>query len=203
MLVKRLRNPWLLLLIAISLFYGHRNWSLRELHQPPGVLVTEQPIQQLLDNAEPFRWRDYEIQPLAVYSLTARIIGRRDYRWDSASAISPTDLALGWGPMSDTAVIEQFEFRQSARFVSYRYQGIPPVAQETIDSHLANTHLIPANDVVRGQIDRLRVGQLVSLKGKLVKVRGDNGWYWDSSLSRTDTGDGACELMWVEEIYLQ
>ena len=34
--------------------------------------------------------------------------------------------------------------------------------------------------------------------GYLVDVDHDSGWYWRSSMSRLDTGDGACELVYVE-----
>jgi len=31
-------------------------------------------------------------------------------------------------------------------------------------------------------------------------VRGAGGFAWSTSLSRTDTGDGACERFWVEAL---
>ena len=34
----------------------------------------------------------------------------------------------------------------------------------------------------------------------LIEVRGADGWRWRSSLTREDTGAGACELVWVERI---
>jgi hypothetical protein len=42
------------------------------------------------------------------------------------------------------------------------------------------------------------VGQIVHLEGDLVRADGKDGWHWVSSLSRTDTGDGSCEVVWVE-----
>jgi len=47
---------------------------------------------------------------------------------------------------------------------------------------------------------RIRAGQIVSLAGYLVEVRGPNGMRWRSSLTREDTGAGACELVWVETL---
>ena len=41
---------------------------------------------------------------------------------------------------------------------------------------------------------------LIYLKGQLVEVKSSDGWTWRSSLSREDTGGGACELMLVEEV---
>ncbi|HEV3148526.1 MAG TPA: hypothetical protein VGZ24_07735, partial [Chthoniobacterales bacterium] len=46
----------------------------------------------------------------------------------------------------------------------------------------------------------LRTGSLVHLSGELVEATGPGIGTWRSSLSRTDTGNGACELMWVEKM---
>lgn len=59
-------------------------------------------------------------------------------------------------------------------------------------------HLIAADAAVDATLDRIREGHIVSLSGYLVNVEGDDGWRWRSSLRRTDTGAGACELIYVE-----
>jgi hypothetical protein len=41
-------------------------------------------------------------------------------------------------------------------------------------------------------------GEIVHMEGYLVRVDGPDGFQWASSLSRSDTGNGACELFWVE-----
>jgi hypothetical protein len=41
---------------------------------------------------------------------------------------------------------------------------------------------------------------MVSLSGYLVEINGANNWRWRSSLSRTDTGQGACEVFYVEAV---
>ena len=50
------------------------------------------------------------------------------------------------------------------------------------------------------QLDDARVGGIVTLSGKLIEVTGKEGWQWRSSLTRDDTGNGACELIWVESV---
>ena len=45
----------------------------------------------------------------------------------------------------------------------------------------------------------LRQGELVHLEGELVEATGPELGTWRSSLSRTDTGNGACELMLVKD----
>ena len=58
--------------------------------------------------------------------------------------------------------------------------------------------MIPANSVTRHQLARLRVGEVVHLTGFLVDGVRDDGASIHTSLTRSDTGPGACEIMLVE-----
>ena len=71
--------------------------------------------------------------------------------------------------------------------------------QDIIVEVAPNVHLIPADAAVEAALKRLRVGQVIELKGVLVEARREDGWYWRSSLSRSDSGNGACELLLVHE----
>ena len=84
---------------------------------------------------------------------------------------------------------------QSARFFSWRTDKMP-IPQHEIEIHAANMHIIPANNAVKSQLKKLRVGQVVTIKGQLVEAKTAKGWVWRSSLTREDTGNGACELMY-------
>jgi hypothetical protein len=61
-------------------------------------------------------------------------------------------------------------------------------------------HMIPADEAVLKTLRNVRRGDLISLDGYLVSVTGPGGWRWDTSLTRTDTGNGACEIVWVKRI---
>jgi len=50
---------------------------------------------------------------------------------------------------------------------------------------------------------KLKKDDLVYLKGSLIEIQAKDGWRWKSSLSREDTGNGACELMRVDSIVWQ
>jgi hypothetical protein len=60
--------------------------------------------------------------------------------------------------------------------------------------------LIPASKAIAQQLAQIDQDDLIYLKGQLVEVKSSDGWTWRSSLSREDTGNGACELMLVEEV---
>ena len=61
-------------------------------------------------------------------------------------------------------------------------------------------HMIPANAAVAATLADVQEGQRIRLSGQLVRVDGDDGFTWSSSLSREDTGNGACELIWIEQL---
>jgi hypothetical protein len=142
------------------------------------------------------------LEPWADYEVTARILSRERYRFDRSAALSPLDFALGWGRMSDSEVLKRLSITQGSRRFSWAAAELPLPLDELI-SHAANVHLIPANDGVRDDLFRMRKGQVVTLVGRLVRVTSPDGFLWTSSLTRTDSGEGACEVIWVEKAFPQ
>ena len=168
---------------------------------PPGVLITEEPEQTpVTPNDQPLATGAFQLQPLAHFSLKARVLHRKIYRYDRQAALVPVDLAVGWGLMSDQAVLDRLEISQSARFFWYEWHGQPPVAREQIVSHATNLHLIPSSRDLASRCKSLRSGELIYLRGLLVEAHGPGIGTWRSSLTRMDDGNGACELVWLEEL---
>lgn len=112
---------------------------------------------------------------------------------------SPVDFAVGWGDMTKSQIYSQVKVSQSNRW--YRWHvDTPPIPLREIETHSANIHIIAANSQVAKQINAIKAGDLVYLKGALVEIERKDGWKWRSSLSREDTGAGACELMRVDQV---
>ncbi|WP_251358510.1 hypothetical protein [Kangiella sp. TOML190] len=167
-----------------------------------GVMAADVPYQKPINDPISFEHANFEVTPLADFNIKAKVILKEDYRYDKGAEISPTDLALGWGRMSDESVLQQIEFWQTGRWYRYRYDKAP-IPQQEIQTHSANMHLIPSSSYIAKQIKKIKAGQIVELQGKLVKVRNkESNWRWKSSLTREDTGDGACELIYVEQLHL-
>lgn len=173
-------------------------WSGREQFQPAGVLETAVE-QQTLDAARVFELAGYRVTPLADFNLQARVLSRADYHVGREAELAPVDIAFGWGRMSDSAVLQHIDISQGGRW--YRWNTkVAPIPLREIELSSANMHLIPADAAVKRSIKSLRAGQLVSLQGKLVRVDAGDGWHWQSSLTREDTGHGSCELVYVESL---
>lgn len=170
----------------------------RAIDHPPGVLVATEPWQQQVERAS-FAYGDYQLTPLAEFEVEARVLSVERYRTDGGARVSPIDFALGWGPMSDSAVLEHFRIRQGGRFFSI-YPDAQAIDLKTAMLNASNMHLIPADGAMRERLQRVKQGNIVLLRGQLVSVTGPNNFSWTSSLSRSDTGNGACELFYVESL---
>lgn len=170
----------------------------RAIGHPPGVLVDAEPIQQPVQRPA-FAFGEYQLTPLANFDVEARVLSVERYMTDGGARVSPIDFALGWGPMSDTSVLSHFRIRQGGRFFSI-YPDEQALDLKTAMLNASNMHLIPANDELADRLKRVKPGNLVRLRGQLVSVLGPNNFTWTSSLTRADTGNGACELFYVESL---
>ncbi len=171
-----------------------------EVHYPPGEIAPKSPIQEKLTSAQVHLVGKYAVRPVARFQVEARVLSTERYRFDRGATLSPVDLALGWGPMSDQTVLDQIDISQGGRFYRWRVKNYPIPRQQIIE-HSANMHMIPANDEVRNDLLAVRVGEIVHIEGYLVVATSEDGAIWKTSLTRKDSGDGACELVWVENIF--
>lgn len=190
-------------LVAVGLWQGAHAWRLRPVHPHDGILAPDEPTQSALERAATIGQGDWKLIPRAGYDITARILSREDYSFDPLSGLIPEDLALGWGAMSDNRILREFKITQGARFYGWRPLAALPIPIQEVIEHSANTHVIPANPLVRSQLARLRTGQVVHLAGLLVDAVRNDGAYIHTSLTRSDAGAGACEVMLVERVETQ
>lgn len=161
--------------------------------------VRQQPRQSKARDKTPFFFDEYIISPLADFEISARVLSRKNYWLGREADLSPLDLALGWGRMSDPGVLESISIRQSNRWYYWQTPEYP-IPRHEIESYSANMHMIPANDDIKDRLSDVDEGDNIFIKGKLVRVDARDGWHWVSSLSRHDVGDKACELVYVTDI---
>lgn len=193
-----MRHPWLVALVLLSLWAGWSHWRMRPLHPGPGDIAPDDPLQTaLVTPVAPIHVGKFTLTTRADFSLTARVLSTENYRFDALAALIPEDFAFGWGRMSDSAVLKTIDISQSGRFYYWSVHEFP-IPRREIETHSANMHLIPADAGVRRALARARVGEVISLQGYLVDIARSDGMRWRTSLTRDDTGAGACELVYVE-----
>lgn len=191
-----------LIILLLLYFTLNREENSSQITHGPGMVAPYTPEQETIVSGEQFPYKDYQITPLATFQLEARVLSIKRYRSGRESDLSPVDLALGWGPMSDETVLEEVQIRQSNRFYHWRVKHLP-IPRKEIEQNSANMHIIPANQEIRKVLKNIRKGHVVEIEGYLVKVNAEDGWWWQSSLTRKDTGGGACEVVWVEEMEIK
>lgn len=195
-----MRRLWLVALVLLLGWAAISHWQRRELKQPPGVLAPDAPLQEDLGDDVPILQKDdVTLTPRAHFVVTARVLSRDDYSAGADAKLIPEDLALGWGRMSDSAVLADVDITQSGRFYYWRVKSFP-IPRREIETSSANMHMIPADVGVKRQLEKIRPGELVHFEGFLVDASRKDGWRWKTSMTRDDVGAGACELVYVERI---
>jgi hypothetical protein len=190
---------WKALAFAALIGFGaYQHYQIRPVHPGPGPVAVSVP-QQDASGAAGFTFKGYTLQPLQDFRIEARVLASETYRHDRGADLSPIDLALGWGPMSDSAVLDKIRINQSSRFYHWHVDAFP-IPRQDIERSSANMHMIPADAGIERRLKAVRPGQKVQIDGWLVEARGPDGWRWRSSLTRDDTGAGACELIFVRNL---
>lgn len=192
---KTLLSTFLILILAYLIYYLYPQ---KVITQTDGILVNEEPEMEIC-KTEVFTKNEFSIHTLRKYKIVCRILSKKYYSWDRESCISPVDVAVGWEKMSDNKVLKNIAISQSNRWYNWKTDNFP-IPRKEIECSSANVHLIPKDEQIEDEINNIFVGNIVKISGYLVKVTNGENWVWTSSLDRCDTGDGACELFWVEKI---
>jgi hypothetical protein len=192
--------PWHLCLFAALVLAGCEAAPEPEtLARWPGRPAPSEPLQVESNLPAPFHYMGFTLSPLARYTVTAVVLCRKRYYADFGSIVSPVDLGLGWGALSEAPVINSLQFSQAGRFLMCS----GPLTDEEMITQSANTHCL-ATGKVRAAVLAVRRHELVTLDGYLVSVSAPVGDFtWVSSLTRDDTGPGACEVLWVNRVKRQ
>jgi hypothetical protein len=170
--------------------------------------VSEEPLQEPVDQPE-FTTRandvDYVVRPKFRYELTGLVVSFKrfseDYglhkRWNDF--INIADVCVVWGENATEVDLNAFDFVNGE--FTCRFSTRSEAAWRSFDKNqLSNNHLITDVPRVRDLIDELAVGDQVRISGWLAEYGEPGGPFRRTSTTRTDTGDGACETVYVADM---
>jgi hypothetical protein len=190
---------WKLFIFLALISYGaYQHFSHQPIMHGNGIIASQQPVQNSTNQSN-FTHNGYKITPLESFEIEARVLSSEHYSFGREADLSPVDLALGWGKMSDEAVLSKINISQSNRFYYWHVDEFP-ISRREIETQSANMHMIPADSKIEEILKAVRPGQVVKLSGYLGQVNASDGWHWKSSLTREDTGNGACEVIYVKAL---
>jgi len=172
-----------------------------------GIDTSQDPVQSSLSFHEPIikemKGGRFTFTPLAEYKLTGMVVSKESYSSGWESMISPYDLAIVWGKLAEPRYDRYLSYSQRNRWYFYTYKKGCPLDESYIVSHSSNNHIIPDNENIRRALKTIKRKDKVILEGFLGNVKGvykGQGFYWNTSLARNDTGNGSCELIYVYKI---
>lgn len=142
----------------------------------------------------------FMIEPVETYKIAFVALSTRYHYSTLEDKLSPVDLCVVWGELAEPENREHIYSLQAARWCSYVYDGDLPFDAAYVGSHVANIHIIPANENILKAVKSIKKDQKAVLEGFLVKVYREGTLIWSSSLTRTDSGDGACEVFYVTKV---
>ena len=203
---KAVKNTIIIIIIAIVVFALVQHGGRRR-----GVAGIGDPVQKPAHGGTEMEIDGYKlnISYLYSYDISALVVSTHDYAGtDLGGKLAPRDFALAWGTVAQYNDKIDFHWRQSGRWYNWQaksYEEIEPVGGvEGVSKQSANNHIIPADDTVRKSIKKIKKGDYIKLTGYLVNIDGakDDGstFWWNSSTTRNDTGDGSCEVIYVTAV---
>jgi hypothetical protein len=171
--------------------------------------LAREPEQAVIEPPEVFQIvRDdqvFIVHKISDFDISGEVLSTAAYDALFTSAYSDVDIGLLWGAQRE-AYKNKYDFRQSGRWLFWRSStDVSADDRADITRHIANIHTIPRGNSKRVSraLRYIDVGDHIRLRGALVEIRSPQGELLQkSSMTRDDVGDGACELMWVDEVQI-
>lgn len=142
--------------------------------------------------------------PRAEYAIVAHVMSVKHYHGEALDNVVSYDFALAWGPAATAAVQPSLEVSQRNRWFFWRPRSNWPAGLPKLNEvaySMANTHMLGATPDLREAIGHVRPGDTIKASGYLVDLASpDPQLRRSTSLTRTDTGAGSCEIFYVREL---
>lgn len=203
------------LLIASSLALCLGFWKRNELPSPSWLTpqLRQQPVQYEVTRAafeKTVGGVTYRIQPLYAYELTGLVVSQHDSTsWRGSlhrrtkDNLNVRDVCLVWGENALRGIYQDFRF-WNGQFTCNFFTRSTAAFQAFDQTAISNNHLLAASAAIQEKLSAVSIGDQIHLKGYLASYSHDHGFAFrrGTSTVRTDTGNGACETIYVEDIHI-
>ncbi|MCG6939695.1 MAG: hypothetical protein LJE69_00385 [Thiohalocapsa sp.] len=199
----------LLVSIAVAL-YSH--WRRNQLPEPGFYdLHRLAEPRQTRTGRQPFQVEEngivYSIQPVADYALDGVVVSLHDadaftdiwHHNDWQDFLNIRDLCVVWGGNVAGGVIRDMYFH-NGNWTCWAEARDSRLWARFNPYQLSNNHVLADDPAVRRAIRRVRVGDQIRFHGVLAKYAHGGGFSRGTSVTRTDSGNGACETVYIDEI---
>ena len=169
--------------------------------------IDRAPLQRATDRY-PFQanWDgiDYQVEPEYDYELTGLVVSFRQHDGESRmhrlseDHLNVADLCVVWGDTARSPLLSSIKFWNG--IFTCNFSTRDQAAWNAFDqTEVSNNHIIADDARIRDRVDDVRIGDQIRVRGTLAAYISPNGSKRGTSTTRTDTGDGACETIYVDE----
>ena len=144
----------------------------------------------------------YRVNPEYNYDLVGMIVSFRHHDENSRmhrladDHLNMLDVCVVWGNNTSGAQLDRIDFWNGIFTCNVKTRD--QAAWESFDMYqLSNNHLISDDEFIRDQVRKVKVGDQVRIQGVLASYESPGGLR-GTSTTRKDTGDGACETIYVD-----
>jgi len=146
----------------------------------------------------------YAVEPLYDYELTGLVVSRAFHnakfglhrKWNDH--LNVADLCVVWGHNASTLDLNAFDFWNGQFTCNISTQSSQDWGAFKANE-LSNNHLLADDDAIREQIQAVNIGDRIHLQGWLSRYGNDQGFSRNTSTTREDTGNGACETIFIRQ----
>jgi hypothetical protein len=169
------------------------------------------PVQTAVD-LPPFSTRvggiDYTVRPLYDYEIQGLVVSRHDtsawWNWiheANNDKLNVADLCVVFGENARTGAYRALHF-SSGQFVCYAEAASDAAWRAFVPEALSNNHLLTDRNGFTRSLRGVRPGDQVRIRGYLAEYSHNHGLAFSrgTSTTRTDTGNGACETVYVKDL---
>lgn len=184
--------------------FWNRNDLPRNIDYLPEVLGEPR---QTTTRAKPFNAAfngvDYLVEPEYEYDLYGMVVSYRHHDENSRmhflanDHLNMLDVCVVWGDSATNERLHKIDFWNGIFTCNVQTKDSEAWAAFSMDQ-LSNNHLISDDEFIRRQVKNIRIGDQIRVRGYLASYSSEKGGKRGTSTTRTDTGNGACETLFVD-----
>ena len=176
---------------------GSINYVAETLSEPQQTLTSKAGFDVVFNEVE------YLVEPEYDYDITGMIVSYRHHDNNSRmhrlanDHLNMLDVCVVWGDNTVSAQLDKLNFWNG--IFTGNVQTRNQAAWDSFNmDQLSNNHLISDDETIRDRVRDIQIGDQVRVRGYLVGYSSTGVGKRGTSTTRTDTGDGACETIFVE-----
>jgi hypothetical protein len=198
-------------IIALAAFFVAigAGWLAHRLPEPAQIMpeIKFEPIQKEVSLAPIYRREPkaiYEIKPRFTYHLYGLVVATHNSKsWNDIShaswhdSLNEADICVVWGASAVSGVLNDLNFTHGDWTCYVKTDNSESWSKFHLNQ-MSNNHILPATEKISKAIAVVEIGDQIEIDGYLSDYSINGSGERRTSITREDTGNGACEIIYAQ-----